>query len=436
MKITAPSIKILIYILILGIFTSSSCQNTIVINDTGGDLGKTKAPVSVEIKLNNDQVIAAREGRLALLNNSDDNKLIPFQLESIGSEAYRIVMMMPEGGAGLKEFELVESETPFNSLMSAIPDPETGQVIIEEAGKKVLQYNYKTIYEKDVIRFVDEKVEVHKRTKKDTFVTSSIYAVPRSDYIHPLYGLEGEMLTRDWPEGGHPHHRAIFWAWPEVEYGSERGDIYALQGVFARPTGEIEYTSGPVFAQIVAENLWMWRDTEPIVREYAITRVYHASSTSRIIDLTIKLLALKDSISIATRNTNSYGGLNLRMMTPELQDISFFTDETNSKPVRAWSDFNGIFAGNKSVSGLMVLQHKDNPEYPGAWVQYPNLAWVQPTFPTSGTRYHLSKEKSLILRYRLIIHAEGKPDVDISEKSWDAFNDVLAPVMAFDEIEK
>jgi hypothetical protein len=30
--------------------------------------------------------------------------------------------------------------------------------------------------------------------------------------------LEGEMLTRDWPEGGHPHHRAIFWAWPEVEY--------------------------------------------------------------------------------------------------------------------------------------------------------------------------------------------------------------------------
>ncbi len=84
----------------------------------------------------------------------------------------------------------------------------------------------------------------------------------------------------------------------------------------------------------------------------------------------------------------------------------------------------------------MVLQHKDNPEYPGAWVQYPDLAWVQPTFPTSGTRYSLSKEKSLILRYRLIIHAEGKPDIDISEKSWDAFNDALAPVMAFDEIDE
>jgi len=439
MKITAPSIKSLIYILILEIFTSSSCQNTLIINDTGGALGKTNAPVSVEIELNNDQVIAAREGRLALLNSSADNesdKLIPVQLESIGKETYRIVMMMPEGGAGLKEFELAEKETSFSSLMSAMHDPESGQVVIEEAGKKVLQYNYKTVYEKDVIRFVDEKVEKHTRTKKDTFITSSIYAVPRSDYIHPIYGLEGEMLTRDWPEGGHPHHRAVFWAWPEVEYGSERGDIYALQGVLARPTGKIEYTSGPVFARIMAENLWMWKDTEPIVREQAVICVYPASATSRIIDLTIKLLALKDSISIATRNTDSYGGLNLRMMTPESQGISFFTDETNSKPVRAWSDFNGIFAGNKSVSGLMVLQHKDNPEYPGDWVQYPNLAWVQPTFPTSGTRYPLSKEKSLILRYRLIIHTGGNPDVVISEKSWDAFNDALAPLTAFDRIEK
>ncbi len=417
--------KILSYLLIFGIFAFPSCHNTVVINDTGGALGKTKAPVSVEIKLNKNQVVAAQEGRLGLLNisdDNDDNNRIPLQLESIGKETNRFVMMMPEGGPGLQEFKLAESETPFSSLMSAVPDPESGQVIIEEAGKKVLQYNYHTVYEKDVIRYVDEKAEIHNRTKKDTFVTSSIYAVPRSDYIHPLYGLEGEMLTRDWPEGGHPHHRAVFWAWPEVEYGSKRGDIYALQGVFPRPTGKIEYTSGPVFAEIAAENLWMWEDTEPIVREQAVIRVYRASATSRIIDLTIKLLALKDSITIATRNTDSYGGLNLRMMSPELQDISFFTDETGSQPIRAWSDFNGIFAGNKSSSGLMVLQHKGNPEYPGAWVHYPDLAWVQPTFPTSGTRYPLSKEEPLILRYRLIIHTGGKTDIGISEKNWDAFN--------------
>lgn len=422
MKIITSFIKTLIYILIFGSLTFSSCQNKVIINDIGGALGITKAPVTLEMKLNKNQVIAAREGRLAILDVSNDNTLIPLQLESIRKETFRLVMMMPEGGLGLQEFKLAENETPFNSIMSANPDPKTGQAIIEEAGKNVLQYNYQSVYEKDVIRHVDEKLETHKRTKKDTFVSSSIYAVPRSDYIHPLYGLEGEILTRDWPEGGHPHHRAIFWAWPEVEYGSERGDIYALQGVFARPTGKIETISGPVFGQIIAENFWMWEDTEPIVREQAVIRVYRRSSTSRIIDLTIELLALKDSITIATRHTDSYGGLNLRMMSPELQEISFFTDEAGSKPIRAWSDFNGIFAGNKSTSGLMVLQHKDNPEYPGDWVQYPNLAWVQPTFPTSGTRYPISTKNPLILRYRLIIHAGGKPDNDISEKNWDAFN--------------
>jgi hypothetical protein len=295
----------------------------------------------------------------------------------------------------------------------------------------VLQYNYQTIHEKDVIRLTSEKLEEHVREEKDTFVTASIYAVPRSDYIHPLYGLEGEMLTRDWPEGGHPHHRAIFWAWPEVEYGSERGDIYALQRIFARPTGKLECVSGPVFAQVVAENLWMWEDTLPIVREHVVIRAYKATDDARIIDLTIKLDALKDSITIATRNTDSYGGLNLRMMTPALQDISYHTDEDSADPRRAWSDFNGIFEGNESFSGLMVLQHRDNPDYPGKWVEYADLAWVQPTFPAPGTRYPLKTENALVLRYRLVIHAGGRPEADVSAKRWDAYHDFRTPSYNF-----
>ena len=432
--------KSLICLTILGLFACSSCQNVLLIDDAGGALGKTRAPVSIKIRLNKNQAIAAKEGRLGLLDISVENRnesLIPAQLESTGEgESSHVVMVMPDGGPGLSKFQLIESESQFDVTMKATLDPNSGQVLIEEEGKKVLQYNYKTVYEKDVVRLVDEKLEEHTRAERDTFVTTSIYAVPRSDYIHPLFGLEGEMLTRDWPTGGHPHHRAIFWAWPEVEYGTERGDIYALQRVFARPSGKIEYLSGPVFAQVVSENLWMWENTEPIVREHAIIRVYRATSTTRIIDLTIKLDALKDSITIATRNTDSYGGLNLRMMTPESQEISYFTDEADSKPRRAWSDFNGIFEGNGSTSGLMVLQHQDNPDYPGDWVEYPDLAWVQPTFPASGTRYPLSTEKSLILRYRLIVHAGGRPDVDISEMRWDAYHEVSTPSYNFKPAEK
>lgn len=425
MTLSTPFMKILIYTFIFGIFIFSSCQNTFVINDMGGPLGQTEAPVTIEVKLNKDQIVAAQEGRLGLINISDDKNLIPLQLDSVGKETSRLVMMMPKAKPGPIEFKLAESETPYNFMVSANSDGKSGQVIIEEAGKKILQYNYHTVNSKDVIRYADDKAGMQKKTKRDTTEMSSIYAVPRSDYIHPLYGLQGEMLTEDWPEGGHPHHRAIFWAWPEVTNGSKQGDIYALQGIFARPTGKIEYISGPLFGQIIAENLWMWEDKEAIVQERAVIRVYRASSTRRTIDLTIELLALKDSITIATRNTDSYGGINLRMMRPESQEISFFTDETGSKPIRAWSDFNGIFKGNNSVSGLMVLQHKDNPEYPGDWVEYPNLAWVQPTFPTAGTRYPLSVKNPLVLRYRLIIHTGEKPDIGISEKLWEAFNHPL-----------
>ena len=76
-----------------------------------------------------------------------------------------------------------------------------------------------------------------------------IYARARSDYIHPLYGLNGEVLTRDWPVD-HPHHRGIYWAWPEVDYGTNRGDLHALQKVFARPTGRVRLANGRRFAEV------------------------------------------------------------------------------------------------------------------------------------------------------------------------------------------
>jgi hypothetical protein len=415
-----------ICILLLGMLACSDKQQDVLIEDEHGVLSETSAPVSLEVELNNDQLVAAKEGRLGLSDQSagrNSKNLIPVQLDGLRAGTIsHLVLMMPEGEPGPRSFKLLENTSPFDEAMKASLDPNSGQLVIEQEGEQVMQYNYETVYEDDVVRAEAEALEHHVRTKTDTFVTTSIYAVPRSDYIHPLYGLKGEMLTRDWPEGGHPHHRAIFWAWPEVEYGSERGDIYALQRVFARPTGNMVFTGGPVFAQIEAENLWMWDDNEAIVREHAVINIYRSSRTTRVIDLTIKLAALQDSITIATRDTDSYGGLNLRMQSPEGQDISYHSDPADANPLRTWSDFNGIFEGNESSSGLMVLQHKDNPEYPGNWVEYPNLAWVQPTFPSNGTRYPLSKDDALILRYRLIVHDGEKPSPEISEKRWDAYH--------------
>ena len=71
--------------------------------------------------------------------------------------------------------------------------------------------------------------------------------------------------------------------------------------------------------------------------------------------------------------------------------------------------------------GLTILQSPRNPDYPGDWVQYPEISWVQPTFPAAGTRYTITKNRPLELRYRLWIH-EGRLEADALKTLWSAYN--------------
>ena len=300
--------------------------------------------------------------------------------------------------------------------MQARQDPASGQIDISESGKPVLRYNYKTIEPGELL----DKVTPANR----------IYARARSDYIHPLFDLNGEALTRDWPVD-HPHHRGIYWAWPEVGYGTNRGDLHALQKVFARPTGKVRLHSGPAFAQVEAENLWLWEDREPIAREEVIIRASCATAQGRVIDLAFRFTALKEGVTIARRGTDKYGGLSLRMATPASQVISVHTDPSHAAPRRAWSDLSGVFGGANVASGLTVLQHQRNPDYPGDWEQYPELSWCQPTFPAAGARYTLRRDQPLLLRYRLFVHAGAKPDERVVMTLWDSFHSPAAALPAF-----
>jgi hypothetical protein len=385
-------------------------------------LGQTEAPVASLAQLNKSQAAAAHSGRLGVVERQGkavSQVLAPVQWEPAASGTeLRGVWLMPSGAAGQRQFEWRESKTSFTPVMQAKGDPTSGQMDLTEGGKAVLRYNYRSVEPGDVL----DKVTPANR----------IYARARSDYIHPLYGLEGEVLTRDWSID-HPHHRGIYWAWPEVEFGTERGDLHALQKVFARPTGKVRLQSGPVFAEVEAENLWLWEDREPIVRETAIIRAYRATAQGRLVDLAFRFIALKDGVTLARRGTEHYGGLNVRMATPTSQDISVHTDPSNAVPCRAWSDLSGVFGTVPAASGLTVLQHSQNPEYPGDWVQYPDLSWCQPTFPAAGTRYALQRGNPLELYYRLVVHAGARPDNDRAAKLWDAFQASAAAVPSFSQ---
>jgi hypothetical protein len=260
---------------------------------------------------------------------------------------------------------------------------------IVEGEKPILHYNYQVVPEPEAI-------------KKLVSPANRRYAVDRCDYIHPLYGLRGEVLTEDWPKD-HPHHRGIYWAWPEVDWQGKRGDLHALQEVFARPTGKIRAVEGPQSAQIEAESQWCWNGATPILREEVTLRAWRQTEAGRRIDLEFRFTAIGAEVQVARRDRSHYGGLNLRFAPLAEQKIVTFTDPPTATPRMAWAQRSGTLAGGRAVA-LTILQDPRNPDYPGDWVQYPDLSWIQPTFPAPGTRYPITKDRPLSLRFHLWIH--------------------------------
>ena len=73
-------------------------------------------------------------------------------------------------------------------------DRQDGGYLLTEAGKAVLFYQQET----------------QSHTETGTY--------PRANYIHPLYGPDGAILTEDFPPD-HLHQRGVFWTWHQVWVG-------------------------------------------------------------------------------------------------------------------------------------------------------------------------------------------------------------------------
>ncbi|MER3472612.1 MAG: hypothetical protein C4335_00965 [Armatimonadota bacterium] len=356
---------------------------------------RVEAPLRLELPLDRTWQRMAELGRLRLVDARSER-----DLQVQWHDGYLWAIAPPVRLSG--RFTLQVCAQPEPVRIWARRDRSTRQIRIAEESQPVLQYNYWTVDRPDRHAVVSTE--------------NRIYSRPRSDYIHPLYGLAGEVMTEDWPVD-HPHHRGIYWAWPEVDYRGERGDLHALQRVFAYPTGRYRVAEGAVCAQIEAESLWRWEGQEPIVQEWAVIRAYRRTGQGRCVDLTFYLTALKEPVLLARRGTNLYGGLNLRLAAIQSQRFVHHTEGT-----QAWAGAFGVFPGGKRECGLLLFPHASNPYHPPDWVEYPELNWIQPTFPAAGTRHELQPGKPLVLRYRLWVRPGGEPSHDLWQSQWQAYH--------------
>jgi hypothetical protein len=247
----------------------------------------------------------------------------------------------------------------------------------------------------------------------------------RSCYIHPIYGLDGETLTEDFPPEGHFHHRGLGWAWAEVKLGERLTDPWDLRGIRARFRSWAERETDPDRAILAAEDDWVLDETKVVATEVMRLEVHKATDVGRAIDVQWRLTAQGEPIQIAGRKTAGYGGFMFRF--PALKQTVITTNEgpqptdANLKPC-VWADLSSRFTQGDLRSGAAVFLHPTHPGLPVGWtLRYYGL--LNPAWP-GVTPITLKPGEPLVLRYRLWIH-RGDAATGGVQQAYDAFRQAV-----------
>ena len=248
----------------------------------------------------------------------------------------------------------------------------------------------------------------------------------RSNYIHPLYTLDGMVLTEDFPRD-HPHHRGIFWAWHQLLVGNNRiGDGWATHDFNWDVTSVKQVDTSRGEKAIEMEVLWKspnWIDVhgteKALVQESTTIRVFAASPNYRLVDVDIGLLALEPNIRLGgSEDEKGYGGFSPRIRLPA--DVIFTSEKGKVRPdnlpvkAGAWMDISGALGSAGSKAGLTILCHPSNPGFPQPWILRASGSMQNAVYPFPGAQpVTLSTSDPTVLQYRLIIHDGTAGDVDI-----------------------
>jgi hypothetical protein len=260
----------------------------------------------------------------------------------------------------------------------------------------------------------------------------------RADYIHPLYGLDGEILTEDFP-ADHPHHRGVFWAWHQVWLGDKKlGDNWAAQDffwdVYDAEILTIDSQSRALKLHVHWKSPLLTDENgkqQPFVKETTTIRIHRAKNDIRKIDFKIELLALKDNMRLGgSEDAKGYGGFTTRIPLPD--GLAFTGTDGPVEPTNLsveagpWLDFSGNLGGNGRTSGLAILCHKSSPGYPQRWILRRKGSAQNPVYPGRHP-VPLSQDKPLVLCYRLIIHRGGVNDINL-DKLQAEYNNLSNPL--------
>ncbi|XOV95082.1 MAG: DUF6807 family protein [Bacteroidota bacterium] len=245
----------------------------------------------------------------------------------------------------------------------------------------------------------------------------------RANYVHPLFSLDGQILTEDTPKD-HLHHHGVFWAWHQLYIGDKRiGDawenkFFKWEVMSVKPI-KSKGSSKTIETQVVWKSP-LWVDEQgkekPFVSETTRITVYPSTKNYRIVDIQISLIANQPDTRIGgSEDPKGYGGFSPRIRLPE--DIKFIgvngEVEPKTNPVQSigWLDMVGSLGANGTMAGVAMLSHPSNPGYPNPWILRSKGSMQNAVYPFPGAiPVPLSNINATVLRYRLVIHNGNLPD--------------------------
>jgi hypothetical protein len=242
------------------------------------------------------------------------------------------------------------------------------------------------------------------------FATITNHAVPEADhrrsrscYIHPVHGLDGEILTDDFPKD-HYHHHGIFWTWPHVAVDGREHDLWAGDSIRQQFVRWLARQTGPAAAVLGVENGWFVGD-QKVLTERVWMRAYHVAGQWRALDIELFLIPSGRPITLRGAEGKSYGGLTIRFapQSPAVITVPSGTIQQDlTTTILRWADLSARMSGSENTSGAAVFISPDHPDYPPTWLlrHYGPLCVGWPGVEPQT----LAADRPVRLAYRIGIH--------------------------------
>lgn len=234
----------------------------------------------------------------------------------------------------------------------------------------------------------------------------------RASYIHPLYGLDGDVLTQDFPED-HYHQRGVFWAWPGCKVGERDLNTWEIGAVRQLFEKWLVREIGSDYVTIGVQNAWVFDDNpKPVVRENIRFRVHPADQVGRCIDFHLRFENVSHELVTfkgQPYEDKGYGGFCYRPDNRRPDWVITTAGGVLNKDAllsgTPWGDFSTRKGPAETFSGAAIFQHPGNPGYPhpGWLLRFEKYGFLGASWPHLEP-VPLEPGESFELRYRLYVH--------------------------------